>query len=76
MAWHRRCLFGRHGPNVVRALCAYELVALVPRSPWPPITHFCRRSRPLAWAFVIALGHHLIVEQEISDLLDDIEALA
>lgn len=63
MGWHRRCLFGRHGPNVVRFLCGYELVALLPRSPCPPITHICRRWPALAWGLWFAFGHHLLIEE-------------
>lgn len=62
MAWHRRCIFGRYGSHVVSGLCAYEIAALTPRSPLPPITTFCRRWPPLGWALWLAFGHHLFLE--------------
>ena len=60
--WHRRCLFGRHGSLAVSVVCGYEVAALAPRSPLPPITHLVRRWPPLGWAILAALGHHFFVE--------------
>ena len=60
----RRCLFGRHGGWVVRAGCGYEIAALLPRSPLPPLTHIGRRWPAFAWALWLALGHHLLVESQ------------
>lgn len=58
----RRPVFGRHGPWVVRALCSYELVALLPGSPFPTLTKISDRHRWLKWGLVGVLGHHLFIE--------------
>ena len=60
--WHRRCILGRHGGVFVASACGYEVAALIPGSPLPPITHICRRWPVLAWALWLAFGHHLLVE--------------
>lgn len=70
MPWHRRCIFGRHGGAVVASLCAYEIAALTPHSPLPPITRVCRRWPPLGWALWLAVGHHLLLEQMEQIALD------
>ena len=65
--WHRRCILRRHGANVVRLGCIYELLALTPL-PLPPLTHICRRWPAFGWVIWLALGHHLLWElAEVAD---------
>lgn len=59
----RRALLGPAGPWVVRFLCGYELAALAPRSPLPPITTIVRRHPPLGVLLIGLLFHHFYVEQ-------------
>ena len=56
----RRPLFPTWGRRIITLLCGYELVALY--SPLPPITHVCRRWRLAGVALVLALAHHLFIE--------------
>ena len=60
--WHRRCIAGRYGGHVVTGLCTYEVAALAPGSPLPPITHICRRWPVLGVALWLGFGHHLFWE--------------
>jgi hypothetical protein len=58
----RRPLFGRHGRKVVAGLCAWELVALVPGSPVPTISHTVSKKKPVGWALLGMLAHHWYLE--------------
>lgn len=62
MRW-RRPLFGRLGCHVVAAGCGYELAALCPGSPLPPITAIVRRWPPFGVLLLLALAHHLLFEE-------------
>lgn len=59
----RRPLFGRHGGLVVAGLCGYELAALCPRSPFPPLTRIVHRYPPVGFLLVAVLAHHLLLER-------------
>lgn len=58
----RRPLFGRHGRKVVAGLCGWELVALLPGSPVPTISHTVNERKLLGVALLGMLAHHWYVE--------------
>jgi hypothetical protein len=60
----RRPVFGAHGRRVIAALCLWEIVALVPRSPVPTISATVRQWPPFGWVLLGLLGHHWFVELE------------
>jgi hypothetical protein len=57
-----RPAFGRHGRKIVAALCAWELVALVPGSVVPTLSQTVRRSPAFGWSLLVLLAHHWFIE--------------
>ena len=58
----RRALLGPLGPWVVRVLCAWELVALMPGSPVPTVSETVDRHPWFGLLLVGLLAHHWFVE--------------
>lgn len=52
-----------HGIPIIVAGCSYELVALIPGSPVPTISTLVRRRRSLGVLLLLALTHHLLLEE-------------
>lgn len=59
---YRRAIFPGRGRQVIATICGYELVALIPRSPLPPISDLVRRWPVVGAVLLLALTHHWYVE--------------
>lgn len=75
MNW-RGTLFGQHGRKVVVGLCSYEVVALHPRVPLPPLSEIVAengwRGKLFGAVMLGALFHHWYIEQTIHQVLEDV----
>lgn len=58
----RRSPLGPYGRKVVAGLCAWEIVALAPKSPVPTISETVDKFPPFGLVLLALLTHHWYIE--------------
>lgn len=71
-------VFGDHGRKVVVTLCSYEVVALIPQVPLPPITEMVKEwgvvGKVIGVGLLALLGHHFFIEKVMEEIVDEVVA--